>query len=246
MDLNLLRSLLKYPAPVQYLDQVPSTNTHLLTLAREGAPAGTAVLAGQQSAGKGLRGRSFFSPSGGLYLSLLVESQGASPGQLTTLAAVVAARSLEALSGLAIQIKWVNDLMLRGRKLGGILCEGVIRGGRLHQTVIGIGLNLGGAAFPQELAASAISLTEYKQPLTLERLAASLINGIMDALPQVPAHMVDYRARCVNLGQQVRFEYQGQERSGIALDVDDQGALLVRTDQGVLRLLAGDVSLIRD
>ena len=245
MDLNLLCALLKQPAILEYHDSLPSTNSSLLALAREGAPAGSAVLAGRQSAGKGRRGRAFYSPPGGLYLSLLAGSRGRTPGQLTTLAAVAAARALDKQSVDGIHIKWVNDLLQHGKKVGGILCEGVIRDGRLDRTVVGIGLNLGSEPFPAELAGAAAHIRTNGRPLRYEQLAADIINNILDGIPGIPGHMPEYRARCLTLGKEVRFLYENEENTGLAMDVDEEGALLVHTDGKDLRLLAGDVSLIK-
>lgn len=243
MDEALLRALLPGLPALRLYGRVDSTNALALAWARGDAPHGAVVIADSQEKGRGRRGRAFHSPPGGLYLSLIVDTPGLGPGQVTTLAAVAAALAIGEVLGVHAGIKWVNDLLYAGRKVGGILCEGVLLEGRLGRTVIGIGLNTGYGQFPESLLHIAGPLPDQGVQHARERLAAAIIPGILKGLRAVPAHMGEYRSRCVTLRQPVAFEQGGRAMQGQALDVDDEGALLVRTEKEDIRLLAGDVSL---
>lgn len=243
MNQARLKALLGQELPMRCFSTLDSTNTYAKRWAVQGAPHGASVFAQAQTQGRGRRGRSFHSPEGGLYMSLVVDSAGVSPGMFTTLAAVAALQAVGAVTGQNLQIKWVNDLMFEGLKVGGILTEGVIMDGALAKAVIGIGLNLGPADMPGDLSGIAGSLYRPGQEIDQERLAALIIRGILEGLPLAPAHLADYRAHCLTLGQLVSFEYENQPLTGLAEDIDDSGALLVRTDAGLIRLIAGDVSV---
>lgn len=238
MNCQRILEHLDTPTSLRCFDSVDSTNLLSKAWAREGAPSFAAVLADKQTAGRGRLGRSFYSPAGGLYMSLILPPQQA-PGRLTTLAAVAVRHAVLAQAGHALHIKWVNDLLLQGRKVCGILVEGLADAQGLTHAVLGIGLNTFDAAFPEELRHTAGML----QVEDKERLAASIINHLRAGLEHMPQHMAEYRAHCVTLGRQVVFQYEGAPRQGMARDVDDDGALLVDTPQGPLRLFAGEVSV---
>ena len=171
-------------------------------------------------------------------------TRGHPPGRLTTLAAVTVLRG-GADHRATLQIKWVNDLMLARRKVCGILTEGIMQEGAIARAVIGIGVNTGPLHLPPELTGVAGTLHRPDRPMDRETLAARIISGVLSGLPLVPAHMDEYRAHCLTLGQQVAFEHQGRPRVGVAARIDDDGALWVDTTEGPLRLLAGEVSLRR-
>lgn len=230
---------------VKAFDSLPSANTLAMEWAREDAPHGSVVLADSQTVGRGRQGRVFFSPSGGLYLSLIVDSGGISPGLLTTLAAVAVCEAITGKLGLHPQIKWVNDILLDGKKVGGILTEGVVIGNQLSRAVIGIGLNLGEPDFPEDLRDTAGSLYTPGRHIDRERLAARVVDGILEKLPLAPAHLDAYRALCATLKQPVRLEQGGRVLEGMAEDIGPDGSLLVSTPEGLSRVLSGDVSLLK-
>lgn len=145
-----------FPAVRKSLD---STNAEALRRAVDGAPEGTVIVAEEQTAGRGRRGRSFFSPAGtGIYLSILVRPALAAERAhlLTCSAAVAVAEAIEACAGVDASIKWVNDVYCRGKKVAGILTEGSfdLEGGVLQHAVVGIGVNVRPphAGFPAEIA----------------------------------------------------------------------------------------------
>lgn len=225
-------------------ESVDSTNLRAKEWARKGGRMPSAFIAGAQTAGRGRLGRGFLSPIGGLYMSVALDCQGLHPGSLTTLAAAAALRAADRLGLPELQIKWVNDLMQHGRKVGGILAEGLaVSQGVITQAVVGIGINTGEAGFPPELSAKAASLDAGGLPLEREKLAALIIYELLDGLSRVPEHMALYRARCLSIGRDIRFERQGGEAYGHTLGVTDEGALIVRTNTGVILLQAGEVSI---
>lgn len=246
MERERLIKALGGPGYLRRFDEIDSTNTYAKAWAREGAPHGALVLADRQAAGRGRMGRSFFSPEGGLYMSLILDSGGFSPGQLTTLAAVAVREAVLALAEESLQIKWVNDLLLHGKKVCGILAEGIFQQEGIQRCVIGIGINLGPLDLPESLRPIAGTLYQEGRALDRHELCLSIISRIKEGLPQVPAHMDRYRAHCVTLGKRVSFAYQGREAQGIARRVDDEGALMVETDEGMIRLIAGEVSARAD
>ena len=147
--------------PVYHFEEVASTNDLAKELAARGAPEGTLIVAEAQSRGRGRLGRQWNSPPGtGLYVSLLLRPPlpPTEMPQITLTTAVAAARALKRVTGVAPGIKWPNDLLLAGKKLGGILTEMETESEQIRHLVVGLGLNVDTRAFPEELAATATSL----------------------------------------------------------------------------------------
>ena len=220
---------------IEYFKTIDSTNTELKRRARLGAPSGTVLVADEQTAGRGRMGRTFFSPAGsGLYMSVLLRPVAlADAGRITTYAAVATARALEK-QGVRVSIKWVNDLLAGGKKLCGILAEaGTV--GEDAFAVIGIGINLADAAFPEELADVATSVEAQTGRIPdrnevvddiLHELAALTRGGFSD-----PSVMEEYRARCTLLGRAIRvLPLSGAPFDATAVAVEDDGTLTVRPD----------------
>ena len=233
-----------------------STNREVKRLALEGAPQGTVVLAGQQTAGRGRNGRSFFSPSDtGIYLSMLLRPDLATSSALlcTTAAAVAVCRAIDSLRGGSTGIKWVNDIYIDGKKVCGILTEGMagFESGRIESIVIGIGVNYSTPldAFPPELRDVAGSVFPGTIPagVSRNRMAAAIINSLLDLVKQLESangFMAEYRSRSVVIGREVRVLQGNQEYAAVAEEIDDAGALWVRTVNGERRLLnSGEISL---
>lgn len=236
------------------LPSVCSTNTLLRQQADQGAPQGTVVLAGEQTAGRGRMGRSFFSPPDtGLYLSLLLRpdpSQSRQAATLTAAAAVAMCQAMEALTGCHIGIKWVNDLYWKGKKICGILTEGAfsLESGALEYLILGVGANLcpPKSGFPAALGPIAGSLLEAPLDDGKNRLAAEFLNRFWDcyAHPEDRAFVEEYRRRSVVLGKSVTVTAGGQARPAVAVDIDDSCRLVVRCPDGeTMALSYGEVSL---
>ena len=229
---------------------VDSTNQVLRQLALDGAPEGAVVLADAQTAGRGRMGRQFLSlPGVGLYLSVLLRP--ARPAEallsLTAQAALAAARAVETVCGVAPSIKWVNDLMLEGRKICGILTELSIEAesATVRYAILGVGVNCaqpeGGFPEPlQQIAGSIAGLTGV--PVDRNALAAELIRRL-SALPSDDWYD-DYRQRCGTLGRPIYVLNTSGRRAGFALDLGPQAELRVRYEDGSEEWLrSGEVSI---
>jgi biotin-[acetyl-CoA-carboxylase] ligase BirA-like protein len=166
-----------------WYDELGSTNDRLRELAAAGAPDGTVVLAGRQTAGRGRHGRTWHSPDGGLYLSLLLrpDLDPARGGWVTLAAALAVVRRVGSL-GAEARIKWPNDVLCGDRKLAGILAEAALEGGRIAQLVVGIGVNLSWEGeVPAGLRDRAVALSELvSAPFDVDRLTAGLLVESLD------------------------------------------------------------------
>jgi BirA family biotin operon repressor/biotin-[acetyl-CoA-carboxylase] ligase len=227
---------------LRYLADVDSTNDTVLALGASGAGEGTSVLADRQHAGRGRRGRQWFSPPGaGIYLSVLLRPKGPRSLPLLTIAAGVAvARAIHAVTALPVELKWPNDLVIGRpwRKLGGLLCEASGTAGHLDAIVVGIGINVGLTAFPPELSRRATSLEgELGRPVEralvvveclacLAAVVESLRSGRTDG---ILAEWRRFGGAGLN-GAPVRWVEHGIECRGLAHDIDVDGALLVDTE----------------
>ena len=241
---------------VQIFDEVSSTNTLLKELGKQGAPAGTVLVADRQTGGRGRLGRTFLSPGGvGVYFSALIRPDCAPQElmHLTCAAAVAMCDAVENAFGFRPGIKWTNDLVVGTRKLGGILTELGLdpKTGRVSNAVIGIGINCGQAETDfdesiRNMATSARMVLGRKADRNL--LIAEMVRALeqMDAeLLRSPAAMLErYRSDCITLGQQVSIVRGDEVRHAVALDIDAEGGLIVRYDSGETgTVTSGEVSV---
>jgi BirA family biotin operon repressor/biotin-[acetyl-CoA-carboxylase] ligase len=184
LDLTRVRQRLGEGYMLEHHDEVESTNTRAMQLAREGAPAGTVVWADYQTHGRGRRGALWIAPPGSSVLCSVLFRPAAQlpPQHLAILTGVGAAKGLGGLD-LPVKIKWPNDLMLHDRKVGGILVETVE-----DAVVVGVGVNCGVEAFPEELQARAGSLHALAGRLfSREDVLVALVRGVAEALARVEA-----------------------------------------------------------
>ena len=232
-------------APVFSERLVDSTNLWLRRRAAE-LPDGAAVIAAEQSAGRGRAGRSFLSQEGGLYLSVLLRPE-VEPERLMTitpLAALAVCRAVEAVCGARCGIKWPNDVVLGGKKICGILVESMLGDGK-PCVIVGIGVNANTPSFPEELRAIAGSVAAAAGcEIDLNALAAALLREL-DALYAAwlkdgRAALEEYRGRCLTPGREVL----AGGRQGFARAVEDDYALLVEWPDGSAEALRfGEVSV---
>ena len=231
-------------AEIIRLESVPSTNTWLKTLAQQGAPCGTAVVAREQTAGRGRTGNSFVSEPGGLYYSYLMDTSFlplADVTMITSLVAVEAVRALYSAYRICADIKWVNDILYHGKKLGGILVEAgrLTAEGRIPYVVVGIGVNINQRSMPPELKEKVTSLTiEHGCEWDAEGLLCALSERF-DALaedlhtPEVLAeNFAEYKALCSTVGSEISFERNGVQETCTAVGIDDTCGLMVRYADG--------------
>jgi BirA family biotin operon repressor/biotin-[acetyl-CoA-carboxylase] ligase len=213
------------------LGAIASTMDALHELAEAGAPAGTAVVAEVQTAGRGSRGRGWTSPRGGLWVSVL--SRPASGGlELLSLRVGLAVAELLGRLGAGdrIRLKWPNDLMLDDRKAGGILCEARWHGESPAWVVVGLGLNVGNRP-GGELAASATRIGAAVPGLTAERLVEPVVAAVREVAaawgPLTDSEQARFAARDWLRGREIDAPI-----AGTAAGIADDGALLVRRDDG--------------
>lgn len=238
-----------YCGQAHVFEQIDSTNEYLLTYSAE-LPSGSVCLAETQTAGRGRRGRQWYSPvSENLYFSMLWKYENADLSRLSSLSLVIAiliAESFEALGIESIQIKWPNDIYYQGKKVGGILIEN-----RLDKNgvalVIGIGLNLGMSQVDEQIVTQAWSeLSGYQ--LERNSFAAELCRHLQQALWVFPSKpFCDYLARWQKFDifyqQPVKLITSQGDIDGISHGINEQGELLLETDKGIQSYAIGEISL---
>lgn len=237
---------------VTVMDSVDSTNKYLKNLAREGAPHGTVILTEGQTAGHGRFDRVFYSPRhSGIYMSLLLRPKlQAEEGLLITAAAAVAVcRAVETLTAKKAHIKWVNDILLDGKKLCGMLTEGsVSKDGYLEWAVLGIGINAYSPTegFDQSIKDIATCVFDSKKEGNRDLLTATVINEFQKIYETLPEKdfLAEYKNRSCVLGHRVNVLKNGSTRPATALDITDNCELLVSFDDGTTELLnSGEISI---
>ncbi len=230
-------------ARLHYFERVSSTMDVLHQLASEGAEPGTAVIAGEQLEGRGSRGRTWHSPVGGLWLSVLFRPPAVEGIEVVSLRVGLAvAEAIQALVPKQLQLKWPNDLMLEGRKVGGVLCEARWQGEVLGWVAVGIGMNVRNRV-PEELGAVALSLLELVPAITVEEIAESILAALskldIAAGTLSPGELDRFAHRDWLLGRTIR-----EPAAGTVTGVGQDGALLVRTASGSdVSLRSGTVEL---
>ena len=234
---------------VLWYAEVGSTNDVAAALADRGEPEGTVVVADAQSAGRGRHGRAWASPPGaGLYLSAVTRPAAHAVGLLTIAAGVAIAEGIQAATGLQPQLKWPNDIYMDGRKLAGILAEAGTSSAGVQYVILGCGINLMPAAYPPDVAARATSIeSELGRPidrgLLLVQCLTALDHRYRDLQSQASASVIDrWRDRAVStFGRRVEWDVAGVTRHGVAEDIDETGALLVRDGATRARVISGEV-----
>jgi BirA family biotin operon repressor/biotin-[acetyl-CoA-carboxylase] ligase len=256
---DLVRKRLKgnlFGKRVFHFFNTDSTNRVAMELGYAGEPEGTVVMAEAQTAGRGRSGRTWHSERGtGLYLTVLLRPR-LSPAQaplLTMLAGVSAQTAIAAQTGLVPELKWPNDLILNGKKLGGILTEMHAEPNQVRFVIVGIGINVNQEKFPVELSSTATSLrresgrTSYRLEL-LVRLLAQFENDYNRFLHEGPGFVV-HRFESVSSfarGRRVRVDTGTDAYVGTTSGLSPEGLLLVTRDNGALvTVIAGDVTEVR-
>ena len=229
---------------VHWLASTPSTMDVAAALVQQGAPAGTVVVADEQTAGRGRRGTSWASPPGaGLYCSYIARPSAANLSLLTLAAGVGVREGILASTGLAVDLKWPNDLILGRRKLAGILAEGQAIGTPAQAVIIGIGINVLTSSYPPEVAVRATSLEGelgrvIDSHVLLESVRACLEVRLAQ-LDDTPGGILQaWRAASPNaVGTRVSWD----GKTGVTAGIDDTGALLIDTSTGGERVIAGEL-----
>ena len=231
----LIKSHFQIPLQLDFhiFETLPSTNQTLWQLINQGATAGTVVIALQQTAGRGQWGRQWSSPMGGLYLSLaLATNLPAVDSSQLTLCSVWGIATALRDCGIPVLIKWPNDLILGGRKLGGILTETRVQQGQITRAIVGVGINWTNAT-PETGINLQSFLKEQSNPIltSLEELTALTLKGLLSGYEQASTAGIEtllpsYLELLTSKGRQVVVE----GRSGVVVGVTPTGELQVRFD----------------
>ncbi len=228
---------------------LPSTNDRAKELAHSGCADNTVILADGQTGGKGRMGRSFFAPHGnGIYMTLILRPNLpiAKVPLITTFTAVAVSRAIKAICGAETQIKWVNDLLINGKKICGILTESSFEQNKLSYAAIGIGINVTTADFPDELCGIASSIErECGLKLSRSELIAAILNEMESLEENLKSgqYLDEYRRRSIVLGREITVIRGDECFTALAEEIDDTGALIVSAAGERKIINSGDVSI---
>jgi BirA family transcriptional regulator, biotin operon repressor / biotin---[acetyl-CoA-carboxylase] ligase len=249
---------------VELHDEIASTQERARELAREGAPHGTLVVSKVQTGGRGRLGRRWGSPAGGLWMSLVLRPNisAKAAARTTQMAAVAVAKALREF-GVEARIKWPNDLLVKGRKICGILAESSVENVPVAAKRVGpgaerpvdfiiLGVGLNANVDPQDLGVPdrevATLRSELGHDVDLLELLGSLLSHLEAELGRIEdfgAILDDWRTLDCTLGERVRVRRFGEVLEGVALDLGPEGELLLKTRDGVVELFEGEIEQLR-
>lgn len=236
---------------IRWHDTLPSTNDLAKRLAEIQVPEGTVIVAEEQTAGRGRLGRPWAAPRGGVWLSVIVRPHLplAQVPMVGLAASVAAARAIRVTTGLLARVKWPNDVLVTGRKIVGVLVEA---GPGAEWVVVGIGINANVPrdALPVETGYPVASLEEILgRPVDRSALVRTLLRELERGYEELQAGRAlailrRWREMADTLGRVVRIEIADAVIEGVAADIDESGALLVRQQDGTLqRMIAGEITV---
>lgn len=244
----------RFGRALRVVAETPSTIDVAWEWLHGGGPEGGVVIAERQTRGRGRRGRAWASPRGGLWMSAIARPQleMGSAGRLGVGLAIATAEAVGAEAGCEVGLKWPNDIVLGGRKLGGVLVETEEEGGRVGAAVLSIGLNvnLEGDSLPEEVRGVGTSLLgETGRRHCIERIAGRVLEELEGLWPEVVGGgrgLVErWGERDVLYGRELGVDVGGETRRGRAGGIDREGALVLMIGGAVDRVAAGEVSSVR-
>jgi BirA family biotin operon repressor/biotin-[acetyl-CoA-carboxylase] ligase len=234
--------------------RIDSTNSHLLKLGEEGFPEGTVVVADEQTAGRGRFGRSWEAePQANLLFSLLLRPHFLERDEIFILTFAAAVSVSEAVENVALvrpQLKWPNDVMLDGKKVSGILLESSFESDKLSYVVLGIGLNVNQRNFSPSISGEATSLSLFaEKKFDRDEILFAVLNSFATAYESLQKRdfystMKKWRDRSIMSGRKILVSLAGRTVEGICDEVMDDGALVVRTGDGLKKFTAGEVTIL--
>ncbi len=228
---------------VHYFDEIPSTMDVARDLARRGCPDFTVVAAGRQTQGRGRLQRTWQSAEGGLYVTLVLRPAipPARAYRVNFAVSLVLAETLQACFGLDAKLKWPNDVLVDGKKISGMLSQMETEADTLAYLNIGLGVNVNNDPTPVEPGATSVRLLLSRE-VSRKKLLAELLDRIEERLAGSLEGVVErWKARTVTLNRPVRIVTAGETFEGLAVDVDKDGALVLRLGDGSpRRVIYGD------
>lgn len=241
-----------YAENIKIYKTLESTNKTAKEMAVAGAEHGTVIIADSQTKGRGRYSRSYFSPSGGLYMSIILRPEVLNfenPTSVTAFAAVAVCEAIESISEKTPKIKWVNDVLIDEKKVCGILTEAVtdFESGSLDWIVLGIGINvyIKTEDFPDDLQTSATSIFPNEKMFGVRnKLSAEIINRILgyDITPREAEIFRKYKNRLAMLGNQVTVIQNKNEYKAAVIDIDAAGHLVVKNENGeIITVSSGEI-----
>ena len=233
-----------------------STNEVAKKLALTGAKHGTVVISEEQTAGKGRMGRTFYSPANtGIYMSIILRPNLTAMDSvlITTASSVAICDAIHKVTGIECQIKWINDIYINNKKVGGILTEAStnFESGTIDYLILGIGINFNNPKdnFPDDLKEIADSL--YKgnsNGINRNILCAEILNNILSIIPKIKDYnfISEYKKRSIILNQEIMYTSGGIYSKGRAIDINNDGSLVIKHDDGSIKILnSGEISIRR-
>ena len=232
---------------LEILEETTSTNDYIKKFSNLDSAV---VIAKKQTLGRGRLNRAFYSPENkGIYLSILLKPQLETKDsvKITTFTAVAVANAIEKVSGLKTKIKWVNDIFINSKKVCGILAEASqnFKEGKLNYAVIGIGINLYGKDFPSDIKNIATSIElESGKKIDANLLVVEIINSLYKINDDISGdYLTKYKEKCFILNREITVDTGKEKYKATALNVLDNGALLVEKEGKTFELDFGDVSV---
>lgn len=243
----------RFGQTIYAFDTIDSTNTYAKLLTSGGCSEGTLVIAEEQSQGRGRAGRSWFSEKGNnLTFSIILKPKikPDSIGIISLYASLAVAQSIENIAHLIPECKWPNDVLLDGKKVCGILSDGVFDNGQLSYAIVGIGINVNQTAFPDEIikTATSLSLSTGKNYNRVEVLAVVIgqLEILYDKilLGQLGEILVSWKKYCSLFGKKITIDQQGAVVSGTVITIGDDGGLILQIDGIEKKIFAGDITIL--
>ena len=249
-----IQSKLDHDVTVIAYASIDSTNSEAKRLLETQLSGNFLVVSDEQTAGRGRHGRFFHSPEKtGLYMSLALQhiSSEVDAALLTTAAAVAVCQSIEEMTSLSPKIKWVNDIFLNGRKICGILTEGIMNfeTQSVESIILGIGINISvdREQLPEDLKDKVGGITNHSSgTINRNNLTVSIINNFLAIYQNINNRnfLEDYRKRCFVLGKTITFKQKQEQIRAVAEEIDNDGGLVVRLEDGSHKILSyGEISI---
>ncbi len=222
-----------------------STNITAKELAQNAAAHGTVVIADSQTEGRGRQGKSFFSPAGtGVYMSIVLRPDADEVPLFTTGAAVAVCRAISSQTSAEPRIKWVNDILVGGKKVCGILTEALVGSEGVQYVVLGIGVNVSTECFPCEIEGKVDNIISAGLVPSRNRMIAGIINEFFSVMREKKTLLEQYRTLSAVIGCDIVILEHGQKQKGHALDIDNDGGLVVLLESGEKKVLrSGEISI---